>query len=953
MSNKYHLLRNTLAVAKDGFNQVAALPQFAQDVLDHGMQSLLHRQALSTQSPSQPPFRSSLGAVTANQENLLNYYRLLYASNQRQVARGLPGFSPATVQQGFHEYLKLLGTASLSLQEPSLHDVQQKNVQDLDSILGEVLHSLETGTQLSGELKQSFLGRRDATSAKHDSSQKRRGTSNSVFLNKQIMAASTVEDLLSLVKAKGSQFDFFNVSSALARVPKLVGVDQCAANEVHLDFSARALVDELARLMAGIIQTFDARGLANAAWAFGKLKYTPSHALPSLIANEAKKRITEFSPQNLSNMLWSFVYMHHRDEELLAAIAKQVVEKVLLFKPQELSNAIWAFASLEYSTAPLLSAISAQTLTMAKQFKEQELSNIIWALGKLHFHDEQVYEALLTEIKAKLKHFLPQGVSNVAWALATVMHHDDEFLDLVVMQCSGDLSNFDVQALSNLAWALATLGHSRSSFFSEVVYQALEHVHRLSPQNLSNILWACATLGFNDPRVLSAWAQQTLLKLHAFEAQGLSNSAWSFAKLGHYDAQLFDSLAQAALTKLPAFTSQGLSNMAWAFATVGHQHAGLFDSIAEHVVNSISSFNAQNCSVTVWAFSTLRHYSPQLYAAVLNHLAEGAVVCEPQNIANTLWAYARMGHLLGCAEPVLRPTALALLKHMNQQELCNSFWAFAVLNMLDLDAFELFCKCLLNVKGITSEGMHQAYHAQLMFHSWLSAVTSIPYLDMNTAVLPSLPEPLHTASRSLWMMSARDVHVSRLQTEVVAALQAVGVPAAIEWMTDDGLFSIDVGFEMNAKPVAVEVDGSHHFTSNPPHLPLSDIAVRRRLLTDRGWHVVNVSFQDWLSLSNSDLVSRGASLLRAIAQQLGESVWLSTSGPRRHTSPTQDNSPLLSSSTSRSCSQSGLFTLPPSLDDSPAQSQSLLWGVGDSNEEEHLEQAEKISLEVGLSVCNL
>lgn len=46
---------------------------------------------------------------------------------------------------------------------------------------------------------------------------------NSVSLNKQIMNTHSARDLHTIVRSKGSTFDFFNISSAIARVPKLVG----------------------------------------------------------------------------------------------------------------------------------------------------------------------------------------------------------------------------------------------------------------------------------------------------------------------------------------------------------------------------------------------------------------------------------------------------------------------------------------------------------------------------------------------------------------------------------------------------------------------------------------------------------------------------------------------------------------------------------------------------------
>jgi hypothetical protein len=47
--------------------------------------------------------------------------------------------------------------------------------------------------------------------------------SNSISLNKQIMNTHNTRDLHTIVRSKGSMFDFFNISSAIARVPKLVG----------------------------------------------------------------------------------------------------------------------------------------------------------------------------------------------------------------------------------------------------------------------------------------------------------------------------------------------------------------------------------------------------------------------------------------------------------------------------------------------------------------------------------------------------------------------------------------------------------------------------------------------------------------------------------------------------------------------------------------------------------
>jgi hypothetical protein len=47
---------------------------------------------------------------------------------------------------------------------------------------------------------------------------------SAVRLNKEIMASKSTSELLALVNARGKYMDFFNISSAISRTPKLAGV---------------------------------------------------------------------------------------------------------------------------------------------------------------------------------------------------------------------------------------------------------------------------------------------------------------------------------------------------------------------------------------------------------------------------------------------------------------------------------------------------------------------------------------------------------------------------------------------------------------------------------------------------------------------------------------------------------------------------------------------------------
>lgn len=143
--------------------------------------------------------------------------------------------------------------------------------------------------------------------------------------------------------------------------------------------------------------------------------------------------------------------------------------------------------------------------------------------------------------------------------------------------------------------------------------------------------------------------------------------------------------------------------------------------------------------------------------------------------------------------------------------------------------------CSWYVTGLTPEGVHQAFHAQLMLHSQIARTAGVSLTSIDAEALPTLPEPLHSTARNMWLASAVDVHVSKLQTDVSNALLLAGIPNSMEWLTEDGLFSIDIAFQVDGQPVAVEVDGSHHYTNSMPQIPLSEVLVRKRLLQVGVW----------------------------------------------------------------------------------------------------------------------
>jgi hypothetical protein len=86
------------------------------------------------------------------------------------------------------------------------------------------------------------------------------------------------------------------------------------------------------------------------------------------------------------------------------------------------------------------------------------------------------------------------------------------------------------------------------------------------------------------------------------------------------------------------------------------------------------------------------------------------------------------------------------------------------------------------------------------------------------------------------------VAVSNGQREAGESLRRLGIPHKLEYITADGLFSIDLAIA--DRHVALEFDGPSHFARNTLE-PLGHTRLRDRLLSAMGWHVVSIPFFEW------------------------------------------------------------------------------------------------------------
>ena len=203
----------------------------------------------------------------------------------------------------------------------------------------------------------------------------------------------------------------------------------------------------------------------------------------------------------------------------------------------------------------------------------------------------------------------------------------------------------------------------------------------------------------------------------------------------------------------------------------------------------------------------------------------------------------------------LEGAAVRVAPSMNAQEVAITVWALATLGwqassemgvVLGHQVEELFGHC----------GWMQL--STLDLSQLLQAHLASQFLGLGLVTLPS--SILEVAVKA-YRDEARKVTVSNGQREVGESLHRLGVSHELEYITADGLFSIDVA--VVDRRIAVEFDGPSHFTTNTLE-PLGHTRLRDRLLSAMGWRVVSIPFFERDRLHDAE--HKDAYVLRRLSQ---------------------------------------------------------------------------------------
>ena len=381
-------------------------------------------------------------------------------------------------------------------------------------------------------------------------------------LQGDLMDASDVEFILTLVEEQEEVFNKVNASTALHRVARLAtqrvpGQTKPSVERSTLFADARfqtlmSMVDRMAGEMS-------MQGVSNALWALARLDYPADETLREALANRAASQAAFAESKNLSTTLWALAALGH--------------------KPR----------------SKLLKAIADRALIVADDFRAPEVINMLWAYARwaryLPPSDRPmpVVQAMLDQAVNTMQSYTPYQLANLSWSLAMLdCPPAPKVLEYILQTVASDPSKLDGTALTHVLWAFGVMGtpyNGASSDFSKLLRESGRRAGagQVGRTGAAGVLWACGRLGVEpDAKDTTRLVDRIYMQKGSktVDPQALVHSVWGVSTFENYSFN--ETTKKEILQNLSALVDTGL---------IGDVHANALRDSAEDAGISIGSLD--------------------------------------------------------------------------------------------------------------------------------------------------------------------------------------------------------------------------------------------------------------------------------------------------------------------------------------------------------------------------
>lgn len=227
----------------------------------------------------------------------------------------------------------------------------------------------------------------------------------------------------------------------------------------------------------------------------------------------------------------------------------------------------------------------------------------------------------------------------------------------------------------------------------------------------------------------------------------------------------------------------------------------------------------------------------------------------PRRLSMLSYAVASVGHSSKGSCKLLRRVGEQMamrINGFNAQELTLVLWSMGVSGVLDPAG-----PAVVAAAGVLPSMDLNTIDQQQLFQAHLACGGQLLQ-----------DHSLRNACWRIWQVEvANGAVISETTIDLSDTVSLLGLPMKLGARTADGLMNIDIQTEVGGARVAVELDGPGRLCINPPHRMLGRTRLKRRLLEERGWKVVNIPHVAWDGLRGDS--EKAAYLKMQLTKQAG------------------------------------------------------------------------------------
>lgn len=494
-----------------------------------------------------------------------------------------------------------------------------------------------------------------------------RGGGRGGEIQRELANAETAEDALRIVGSDLDAFDAVHAATALHRVAKFSAPESRLERDIGVatGLASDERFKALASRVSESVSELDAFGLANVAWSFAKIGYTPNQETLSSIADRLEHEIgksgARVRPQSLSNATYAFGKMRFKPpKSTLEALCSATERAMEDFRADEFSGMLLGLAHLDH--VPDQAFLTSATTFMHKnlrRFDDAATCNVLWAFARMEKPvPRETIDAFLSQLAgANLGgNHSHVNVPMCLYACARLNHQPPPvFVRAINLEIPRCAKRMNIGSLDSVFWSLGILGGTEEGQLAltpdayEAVCEAVSTKHDVDVELVAKVFWGLAKVNYRP----SEQALIGLARLAKSRAKELSDDnillimhAWGVLRWNPGESiiqEYVDDFIDAESVKLnPAQAAKLLcayGRMRW-LPPAKHAQA-LVELLVEEAEEK--RLHPATAVLGLWGASLL---GMKLETHQLDALARDTIKQDlsPRSLAKCVWALAALGY---------------------------------------------------------------------------------------------------------------------------------------------------------------------------------------------------------------------------------------------------------------------------------------------------------------------